>query len=139
MTEPDRLESSLGAAHRDSQTEALLVDGLDRYFNGQYYEAINLWTRVLFIDRSHARARAYIDRARTALAERQRHVEELLHTANELVTRGDTIGITTNRSRYRSWSSTGRPPVSRPKTSTTSLEPPSGTSQRNRAALVEKK
>ena len=43
-----------------------------------YEHAINVWTRALFLDRSHARARAYIERARSALAERQRESEELL-------------------------------------------------------------
>ena len=36
---------------------------------------------MLFLDRGDARARAYIDRARTALAERQRRADELLHTS----------------------------------------------------------
>ena len=39
-----------------------------------YEQAIHVWTRVLFLDRGHARARAYIERARSALAERQRAV-----------------------------------------------------------------
>ena len=92
MPDPKRLESSATseAADRDSRAEALLVDGLDRYFGGQYEEAIHLWTRVLFLDRSHARARAYIERARTALAERQRRGDELLHETSELLAGGHT-------------------------------------------------
>lgn len=92
MVEPKRLDSvpAPEAADRDSQAEALLVDGLDRYFVGRYEEAIHLWTRVLFIDRSHARARAYIDRARSALAERQRQAEELLQASRELLDQGQT-------------------------------------------------
>jgi hypothetical protein len=43
----------------------------------------------LFLDRSHARARAYIDRARSALAERQRESEELLHTGLAAFSRGE--------------------------------------------------
>ena len=78
------------AADRDSQAEALLVEGLERYFNGRYEDAIHLWTRVLFLDRSHARARAYIDRARTALTERQRVSEQLLHESREWLARGQT-------------------------------------------------
>ena len=74
---------------RDSRTEALLVDGLERYFRADYEEAIHLWTRVLFLDRSHARARAYIDRARTSLAERQRRVDEMLHATGESLALGD--------------------------------------------------
>jgi len=75
-------------AARDSQVEALLVDGLDHYFARRYDEAIHLWTRVLFLDRSHARARAYIERARTAQAERQRRGEELLATGHSLIDEG---------------------------------------------------
>lgn len=92
MPDSKRLESSATseAADRDSRAEALLVDGLDRYFGGQHEEAIHLWTRVLFLDRSHARARAYIDRARTALAERQRRGDEMLHQTSELLAGGHT-------------------------------------------------
>jgi tetratricopeptide (TPR) repeat protein len=93
MVEPRRLDplNDLDApADREVRAEQLLVDGLDRYFENRYEDAIHVWTRVLFIDRSHARARAYIDRARTAIAERQRRVEELLHTGAELLDRGDT-------------------------------------------------
>lgn len=74
---------------RDARSEELLIAGLDRYFAAEYEQAITVWTRVLFIDRGHARARAYIERARTALAERQRHGDELLHTGSEAVDRGD--------------------------------------------------
>jgi tetratricopeptide (TPR) repeat protein len=92
MPESRRLESYLTSegADRDSRAEALLVEGLDRYFAGQYEDAIHVWTRVLFLDRSHARARAYIDRARTALAERQRAAEEMLHATDDLLAQGQT-------------------------------------------------
>lgn len=91
MPESRRLESAASseAAERDSRAEALLVDGLDRYFSGRYDDAIHLWTRVLFLDRSHARARAYIDRARSALAERHRATEEMLHAAGDLLDGGN--------------------------------------------------
>src|SRR5207237_7703872 len=52
--------------------------------------AISVWTRVLFLDRSHARARAYIERARGAIAERHREGEELLQTGAAAFARGDT-------------------------------------------------
>ena len=74
---------------REARIEELLVLGLDHYFDEQYELAINVWTRVLFIDRGHARARAYIERARTALAERQRKGDELLHTGEAAFGRGD--------------------------------------------------
>ena len=44
---------------RDAKIEQLLLAGLDHYFSGRYEQAIDVWTRTLFFDRSHARARAY--------------------------------------------------------------------------------
>src|SRR6187549_454432 len=75
---------------RESRIEELLLAGLDHYFAGQHDLAISVWTRVLFLDRSHARARAYIERARGAVAERQREGEELLQTGAAAFARGDT-------------------------------------------------
>jgi len=75
---------------RDSRVESLLVEGLDSYFLGRYEDAVHIWTRVLFVDRAHPRARAYIDRARTALAERQRRSDELLHASQRLLDQGRT-------------------------------------------------
>src|SRR5947207_3310400 len=74
---------------RDAKIEQLLLSGLDHYFAAQYEQAINVWTRALFFDRNHARARAYIERARSALAERQRQSEELLHNGVAAFHRGD--------------------------------------------------
>jgi tetratricopeptide (TPR) repeat protein len=75
---------------RNAKIEQLLLAGLDHYFAAQYEQAINIWTRALFLDRNHARARAYIDRARSALAERQRQSEELLHDGVAAFNRGDS-------------------------------------------------
>ena len=72
------------------QIEEMLVSGLDRYFAGRHEEAIHIWTRVLFIDRGHMRARAYIERARLAVAERQREHEILLQDGVDALGRGDT-------------------------------------------------
>ena len=74
---------------RDAKIESLLLTGLDHYFSNNYAQAIDVWTRALFLDRGHARARAYIDRARTALAEQQRESEELLHSGVAAFERGD--------------------------------------------------
>src|SRR5215813_6206576 len=74
---------------RDAKIEQLLLLGLDHYFAARYELAINVWTRALFLDRSHARARAYIERARSALAERQRESEELLQTGVAAFNRGE--------------------------------------------------
>jgi hypothetical protein len=82
MSEPLRstpADESPAHAERDALIEKLLVAGLDKYFEGRYEQAVNIWTRVAFLERGHGRARAYIERARGALAERQRHAEELLH------------------------------------------------------------
>jgi hypothetical protein len=94
MTEPLRTDSidslsHASAAERDARIEQLLLAGLDQYFAGHYDQAINVWTRVLFFDRGHARARAYIERARRAQAERQRESEELLHTGTLAYRSGD--------------------------------------------------
>lgn len=81
------------------QIEDLLIAGLDRYFAGRHDEAIHIWTRVLFIDRGHQRARAYIERARLALAERQREQEALLQDGVAAMGRGDTGAARTLLSR----------------------------------------
>ncbi|HEY3091782.1 MAG TPA: hypothetical protein VGJ52_01745, partial [Vicinamibacterales bacterium] len=76
-------------ADRATRIEELLVSGLDHYFAEDYEQAINVWTRVIFLDREHDRARAYIDRARKAIAERQRQSEELLHRGLDAYKSGD--------------------------------------------------
>src|SRR3954454_14891723 len=88
-TETSRLPEPASRAERDAKIEQLLLAGLDHYFAGQYDQAINVWTRALFLDRSHARARAYIERARSAQAERQREAESLLHDGAAAIRRGD--------------------------------------------------
>ena len=75
---------------REARVEQLLVNGLDHYFAGQHELAINVWTRALFLDRGHARARAYIERARGAIAERQREGEELIQSGAAAFQRGES-------------------------------------------------
>src|ERR1700752_2662364 len=94
MSEPLRIDSVTGPelsgeAERAARIEQLLLSGLDFYFAGQYEQAINIWTRVAFLERGHGRARAYIERARGALAERQRESEELTHTGIAAYEAGD--------------------------------------------------
>lgn len=94
MTDPlrsDRIPvtGDVQERERDARIEEFLLAGLDHYFSEQYDLAINVWTRVLFIDRGHARARAYIERARGAIGERQRKGDELLHTGAVALDRGD--------------------------------------------------
>jgi len=74
---------------RDAKIDELLLAGLEQYFDGRYQEAIHIWGRVLFLDRGHLRARAYIERARSALAERQRTTEELVQEGVAALDRGD--------------------------------------------------
>ena len=81
--------SADGDAERDAKIEHLLISGLDQYFAGAYAQAIDIWTRALFLDRNHARARAYIERARSAMAEEQRESEELLHNGVAAFERGE--------------------------------------------------
>jgi hypothetical protein len=88
MIDPLRAQSG---ADDEARIEHLLVTGLDHYFAGQYEQAINLWTRVLFLDRNHDRARAYIDRARSALAERQRISEALVHEGLDAFDKGEVV------------------------------------------------
>jgi tetratricopeptide (TPR) repeat protein len=79
----------LSDADRAARIEQLLLSGLDHYFGGNYEQAINVWTRVAFLERGHGRARAYIERARSALAERQRESEESLHQGLAAYQSGD--------------------------------------------------
>ena len=96
MSDPLRTDGAhpldgASSADRDAKIEQLLLAGLDHYFATQYDQAINVWTRALFLDRSHPRARAFIERARGALAERQRQGEELLHGGREALRRGEPV------------------------------------------------
>lgn len=87
---PRRAEAAPGAED-EGRIEHLLVTGLDQYFAGEFEAAINLWTRVLFLDRQHDRARAYIDRARSAQAEQQRISEALVHEGLVAFDNGEVI------------------------------------------------
>jgi hypothetical protein len=84
-----RPAEALSGTERDARIEQLLLAGLDQYFAHQYEQAINVWTRVLFLDRTHDRARAYIERARRAQAEVQRESEAMLHEGIEAFHEGD--------------------------------------------------
>lgn len=86
---PTQPPEGVSGTERDTRIETLLLAGLDHYFAGDHERAISVWTRVLFLDRGHARARAYIERARSAAAERQRESEELLHRGVAAFERGE--------------------------------------------------
>jgi tetratricopeptide (TPR) repeat protein len=95
MADPHPSGPRRSEAHQEPADEAriehLLVTGLDHYFAGEFEQAINLWTRVLFLDRTHDRARAYIDRARSAQAERQRISEALVHQGLDAFDKGEVV------------------------------------------------
>lgn len=90
MTDPTRrADLSLDApSGGDPRVDALLIEGLEHYFAGEFEHAIHLWTRVLFLDRHHVSARAYIERARGAIAERQRRADESLQAVARLLDEG---------------------------------------------------
>ncbi len=88
-TPPLRATEPRDDAEREARIEELLLSGLDHYFAAQYERAISVWTRIVFLDRHHDRAHAYIERARSALAERQRESDEILHTGVEAYNAGD--------------------------------------------------
>ena len=88
-THPLRAPEPRDDAERETRIEELLLSGLDHYFAGQYESAISIWTRISFLDRHHDRAHAYIERARSAMAERQRESDEILHTGVAAYNAGD--------------------------------------------------
>ena len=88
-THPLRAPEPRDDAEREARIEELLLSGLDHYFVAQYERAISVWTRIVFLDRHHDRAHAYIERARSALAERLRESDEILHTGVEAYNAGD--------------------------------------------------
>ena len=93
MSEPLRYEPAptgpSSDEERDALIERLLLAGLDQYFAGKHEQAINVWTRVAFLEGPNGRARAYIERARGALAERQRRSDELVDTGVAAYHAGD--------------------------------------------------
>jgi hypothetical protein len=88
---PERERDARPERDRDARIDQLLLAGLDHYFAGHHELAISVWTRVLFLNHGHARARAYIDRARSAISERQRESDELLQTGFDAFARGDGL------------------------------------------------
>jgi tetratricopeptide (TPR) repeat protein len=88
-TDPVTPASEHSDVARDAKIESLLLAGLDHYVASNFTQAIDVWTRALFLDRNHARARAYIERARSALGEQQRESEELIHNGVAAFERGE--------------------------------------------------
>jgi tetratricopeptide (TPR) repeat protein len=71
------------------KTELLFRQGEDLYALGLYQQAIHVWTRILFLERGHHRAKAAIERAKRAVSERQRELDAELATAIATLETGD--------------------------------------------------
>jgi len=67
----------------------LLRFGEALYASGEYQQAIHVWTRILFLDRSNSEARVRIDRAKQAVAERQRKLDAQVADAVGLLEAGE--------------------------------------------------
>jgi len=74
------------------KTEELFRQGEDLYSLGMYQQAIHVWTRILFLERGDARAKTAIERAKRAVAERQRELDVELTAAAEALDGGDIEG-----------------------------------------------
>jgi tetratricopeptide (TPR) repeat protein len=66
----------------------LLRQGEEFYSRGFYHQAIHVWTRILFLDRGNPDARLRIDRAKEALAERERQLDAAIAEAKGLFESG---------------------------------------------------
>lgn len=78
-----------------SKTDELYHQGDELYSMGLYEQAIHVWTRILFLDKSHPGAKRAIERATRAVSERQRVLDEELAVASRLIDRGDLVGAST--------------------------------------------
>jgi tetratricopeptide (TPR) repeat protein len=67
----------------------LLRHGEALFASGEYQQAIHVWTRILFLDRSNSEARVRIDRAKAAVAERQRKLDAQVADAIGLLEAGE--------------------------------------------------
>jgi hypothetical protein len=74
------------------KTEELYLHGDELFGRGLFQRAVHVWTRILFMDRGNPKARKAIDRAKKALAERQRLLDAEVATAGRLFEEGDLEG-----------------------------------------------
>jgi tetratricopeptide (TPR) repeat protein len=91
-----RQENNQDASPRSFE---LFRQGEELYSRGLYHEAIHVWTRILFLDRGNSEARLRIDKAKEAVAERQRRLDAEIAEALALLDSGDIDGA---RDRVRS-------------------------------------
>ncbi|HKY33128.1 MAG TPA: tetratricopeptide repeat protein [Candidatus Polarisedimenticolia bacterium] len=60
---------------------ALIAQGQAAFDEGRLQDAISTWSRVFAVDQAHAEAGALIDKAKAALEEQSRHVDDLFYRA----------------------------------------------------------
>jgi tetratricopeptide (TPR) repeat protein len=77
----------------------LLRQGDSLYSRGLYHQAIHVWTRILFLDRGNPEVRLRIDKAKEAVAERERRLDAEIAEARRLFDGGEIEGA---RERVRS-------------------------------------
>lgn len=75
----------------EKKTDDLLRQGKALLKAGHYQQAINVWTRILFLDRGNLVACEAIDKAKRALAERQRELDALVAEAAKHVEKGERL------------------------------------------------
>jgi tetratricopeptide (TPR) repeat protein len=85
----DRQQQSPDASSRSSE---LFCQGEELFGSGQYHQAIHVWTRILFIDRGNSEAKLRIDKAKEAIAERQRILDAEIAEAKDLFDAGEIEG-----------------------------------------------
>jgi len=95
VSAPNDLETSESEAVAKAslkRSEDLLREGQELFDDGHFDRAIHVWTRIRFIEKDDARARAAIERAKRAQAERQRQLDQRLAEASRLHDEGDVDG-----------------------------------------------
>ena len=75
----------------EKKTDDLLRKGKSFLKAGHYQQAINVWTRILFLDRGNLVAREAIDKAKRSMAERQRELDALVGEATKRVEKGERL------------------------------------------------
>ncbi|HJS73880.1 MAG TPA: hypothetical protein VJ921_06295 [Vicinamibacteria bacterium] len=95
----DEIESQEPSPDASSKSRELFQQGEELFSRGLYHQAVHVWTRILFLDRGNAEARLRIDKAKEAVAERQRRIDAEVAEARLLFDTGEIEGA---RERVRS-------------------------------------
>jgi len=86
---PDVPQPDVSRERKPPKADELFRQGEDLCKRGMYEQAIHVWTRMLFLERGDTRAQGAIERAKRAVAERQRELDVELAVAEELLETGD--------------------------------------------------